>query len=285
MRIYNVLGYSALALQLVLSAWLAPPSLGPWWGMAIGFGYLVLSWFLAGVYLSDVMHMGITHGGLDYKEWFIKGVTLLNNTLGVYVDPVSWVNRHRLHHRFADHHGDPNKLDGDGFWTTLYRCMFPYKTTMNVADDDILQDVAVPSGVASAVHGDLAGVELRFPVVVRARLALRHRRVAGHARVRAVGEHGPELLDARSPLGHEALRRSRRQRDEHRRLAAGDGDVQRLLAEQPSPLSSPAPHHSRSWRVRLRLHDGPGHAARWDSSSRPATGADKPSDVALEISL
>src|SRR4026208_474992 len=83
MRIYNVLGYSALALQLVLSAWLAPPSLGPWWGMAIGFGDLGMSWFLAGVYLSDVMHMGSTHGGLDYKAWFIKGVTLLNNTLGV----------------------------------------------------------------------------------------------------------------------------------------------------------------------------------------------------------
>src|SRR3954469_2979790 len=65
MRIYNLLGYSALGLQLVLSAWLAPPSLGPWWGMAIGFGYLVMSWFLAGVYLSDVMHMGITHAALD----------------------------------------------------------------------------------------------------------------------------------------------------------------------------------------------------------------------------
>ena len=73
MRIYNALGYAALGFQLVLSAWLAPPSIGPWWGMAIGFGYLLMSWFLAGVYLSDVMHMGITHGALDYKEWFIKG--------------------------------------------------------------------------------------------------------------------------------------------------------------------------------------------------------------------
>ena len=72
MKIYNALGYAALGLQLVLSAWLAPHAIGPWWGMAIGFGYLLASWFLAGVYLSDVMHMGITHGGLDYKEWFIK---------------------------------------------------------------------------------------------------------------------------------------------------------------------------------------------------------------------
>src|SRR4026208_525618 len=90
MRIYNALGYSALGLQLVLSAWLAPPSLGPWWCMAVGFWYLVMSWFLAGVYLSDVMHMGITHGALDYKEWFIKSVTLVNNTVAVYVDPISW---------------------------------------------------------------------------------------------------------------------------------------------------------------------------------------------------
>jgi stearoyl-CoA desaturase (delta-9 desaturase) len=107
--------------------------------MAIGFGYLLASWFLAGVYLSDVMHMGIAHGALDYQEWFIKGLALVNNTVGVYVDPVGWVNRHRLHHRFADHPGDPNKLYDDGFWRTLYRCLFPYPSTMNVAPDDILK--------------------------------------------------------------------------------------------------------------------------------------------------
>jgi stearoyl-CoA desaturase (delta-9 desaturase) len=126
-------------LQLALSALLAPPWLGPWWGMAIGFGYLLASWFLAGVYLSDVMHMGITHGALDYNEWFIKTVTLANNTFGVYVDPVSWVNRHRLHHQFADHHGDPNKLDDDGFWRTMYLLVFPYPSIKNVATDDILK--------------------------------------------------------------------------------------------------------------------------------------------------
>jgi hypothetical protein len=83
MKIYNALGYAALGFQLVLSAWLAPHSIGPWWGMAIGFGYLLASWFLGGVYLSDVMHMGIAHGALDYKEWFVKGLALVNNTVGV----------------------------------------------------------------------------------------------------------------------------------------------------------------------------------------------------------
>jgi hypothetical protein len=36
------------------------------------------------------------------------------------------VNRHRLHHAFSDHDGDPNKLSDDGFWATMYRCVIPY---------------------------------------------------------------------------------------------------------------------------------------------------------------
>jgi hypothetical protein len=42
MKIYNVTGYGSLGFQLVLSAFLAPPWLGPWWGMAIGAGYLLM---------------------------------------------------------------------------------------------------------------------------------------------------------------------------------------------------------------------------------------------------
>lgn len=139
MRIYNVLGYATLALHLLVSALLAPEWLGPWWGMAIGAAYLIIFWFLAGVYLSDVIHLGIAHRALDYKEWFIKSVTLANNTFGVYVDPISWVNRHRLHHKFADHAGDPNKLSADGFWRTMYLCLVPYKCTDNMANDDIFK--------------------------------------------------------------------------------------------------------------------------------------------------
>jgi len=139
MRIYNLLGYGTFVLQAALCAWLAPAWLGPWRGMAVGLGYLLASWFLCGLYLSDVIHMGIAHRTLDYKEWFIKAVTLLNNTVGIYVDPVGWVNRHRLHHKFADHPGDPNKLHQDGFWRTLWLCVFPYECKANVATDPILR--------------------------------------------------------------------------------------------------------------------------------------------------
>ena len=78
MRIYNVVGFATLALQVLISALLAPPWLGPWWGIAVGLGYLLISCFLGGLHLSDMIHLGIAHRALDYKEWFIKSVTLIN---------------------------------------------------------------------------------------------------------------------------------------------------------------------------------------------------------------
>jgi fatty-acid desaturase len=139
MKIYNAVGFAILVLSVAASGLLAPEVLGPLRGAAVGILYILFVWFLAGVYLSDVIHMGITHGALDYKPWFIKTLVLLNNTVGIYVDPVSWVNRHRNHHRFADHAGDPNKLSSDGFWKTTYLCLFPYRCEQDMARDEILK--------------------------------------------------------------------------------------------------------------------------------------------------
>jgi len=110
-----------------------------WTGILLGGAYLFFCWFLGGLYLADVLHLGIAHRSLDYKEWFIKAVAVVNCTFGVYVDPTAWVNRHRLHHKYADHAGDPNKLSGDGLWRTMYLCVMPYRCTENVAGDKILQ--------------------------------------------------------------------------------------------------------------------------------------------------
>jgi sn-1 stearoyl-lipid 9-desaturase len=139
MKIYNAVGYACLLLYAAASALLAPAHLGPWAGLGIGMAYLVVCWFFAGVYLSCVIHMGIAHRALDYKDWFVKTLTLVNNAFGVYVAPGTWVNRHRLHHRYADRAGDPNKLASDGFWKTLYLCLLPYKTDVNIANDAILR--------------------------------------------------------------------------------------------------------------------------------------------------
>jgi fatty-acid desaturase len=139
LRIYNVVGYTIILVYAIACMYFAPPHLGPWAGLAIGAAYFVVVWFMGGLYLSAVLHVGVAHRALEYKDWFIKGVMVLNNSFGVYIDPISWVNRHRLHHRFSDHPGDPNKLASDGFWRTLYLCLFPYKTTLNVATDEIFK--------------------------------------------------------------------------------------------------------------------------------------------------
>jgi stearoyl-CoA desaturase (delta-9 desaturase) len=139
MKIYNFTGYSIILCYLLACVYFAPSHLGPWKGMLIGAVYFVACWFLAGLYLADVLHMGIAHRALDYKEWFIKAVTVVNNTFGIYVDPIAWVNRHRLHHKHADLPGDPNKLSDDGFWRTLYLCVLPYRCNDNLAHDKILK--------------------------------------------------------------------------------------------------------------------------------------------------
>jgi len=139
MKIYNFIGYSIIAFYLLACMYFAPVQLGPWIGLLMGGIYFVFCWFLAGLYLADILHLGIAHRALDYKEWFMKSVTVVNNTFGIYVDPIAWVNRHRLHHKHADHPGDPNKLSSDGFWRTLYLCMMPYRCNEDVAGDKILR--------------------------------------------------------------------------------------------------------------------------------------------------
>jgi fatty-acid desaturase len=139
MKIYNLIGYCLIAVHVFVSAILAPPEWSASSGAIFGFGYLVFVWFFGGLYLSDVIHMGIAHKTLDYKEWFIKFVTVFNNTAGIYINPTTWVNRHRHHHAFSDHDGDPNKLDDDGFWKTMYLCVFPYECKKDLATDKIFQ--------------------------------------------------------------------------------------------------------------------------------------------------
>jgi fatty-acid desaturase len=139
LKIYSVVGYLIIIFYVLACLYFAPPSIGPWAGLLIGGAYFVVFWFLAGVYLADVLHLGIAHRALDYKDWFIKLVMVTNNLFGLYVDPTAWVNRHRLHHKYSDHPEDPNKLAGDGFWRTLYLCVVPYPCNENLARDKIFQ--------------------------------------------------------------------------------------------------------------------------------------------------
>lgn len=139
MKSYNAIGYLIILLYLLACIYSAPAQRGHWMGLLIGAAYFVFCWFVAGLYLADVLHLGIAHRSLDYKEWFIKLVSVVNNVFGIYVDPIAWVNRHRLHHKNADHDGDPNKVADDGFFRTMILCVLPYKCQENLATDNILK--------------------------------------------------------------------------------------------------------------------------------------------------
>ena len=121
MRAYNVSGYGLLLVHALISALLAPPWLGPWMGLLFGMLYMLVLWFITGVYVSDILHMGIAHRALDFKPWFTQTLTLTQNIVGVYIDPSSWVRRHRKHHAHADREGDPSKVPGETIWQMMLR--------------------------------------------------------------------------------------------------------------------------------------------------------------------
>jgi fatty-acid desaturase len=167
MKIYNLVGYFIILSYMLACMYFAPPHIGPWTGLLIGGAYFLVFWFLAGVYLADVLHLGIAHRSLDYEEWFIKFVTVINNLFGLYVDPIAWVNRHRLHHKHSDHPGDPNKLAGDGFWRTLYLCVIPYSCNENLATDGIFKSWSfrLVSNNAFALFSQLFSLSLLWLLV------------------------------------------------------------------------------------------------------------------------
>jgi predicted membrane protein len=72
----------ALVLACVLACmYFAPPDIDPWTGLLIGAAYAVACLLIGGVCLSCVIHMGIAHRELDYQEWFVKSITVVNNRL------------------------------------------------------------------------------------------------------------------------------------------------------------------------------------------------------------
>jgi sn-2 palmitoyl-lipid 9-desaturase len=143
MSIYSASGYLLIVLHVLAGGLTSPTGWGFLAGAGGAFLYLLFVWFLAGVYLTDVIHMGVAHRALDFKPGFTKCVSVLFNTVGIYINPTTWVNRHRHHHVFSDHPGDPNKLAGDGFWKTLRLCLLPYRCGSNLANDAILKSPAM----------------------------------------------------------------------------------------------------------------------------------------------
>lgn len=139
MKSYNIIGYAIIFLNIIAAGFFAPTGWSFAAGAIVGFAYLIFIWFVGGIYASNILHMGIAHKTMHFKDWFVKSITVFFSLTGIYINPTTWVNRHRHHHAFSDHEGDPNKLDVDGFWKTLYLCFFPYECKADMAKDDVLK--------------------------------------------------------------------------------------------------------------------------------------------------
>ena len=174
MKLYNLAGYAIVALYVLGCAYFAPAHLGVGAAVGLGAAYFLFCWFLSGLYLADVLHLGVAHRSLDYRPWFVKAVTVTNNLFGLYVDPTSWVYRHRLHHKYSDHPGDPNKLTTDGFWRTMYLCLIPYRYTEQLGDEKILHawSMRVVSSMAFAVFSQVFSFSLLWLLARDLRLTI-----------------------------------------------------------------------------------------------------------------
>ena len=77
MATYNTSGYLLIILHVSIGGMVSPDSWGFLAGAIGAFVYLVFVWFLAGVYLTDVIHMGVAHRALVYKPWFTKFISVI----------------------------------------------------------------------------------------------------------------------------------------------------------------------------------------------------------------
>ena len=174
LRIYNLAGYVVLLIYLGACALIWPLHGNPWLGVGVGFAYLMVVWLLGGLYIGDTLHLGLAHRSLDVKPWFIHTITIAANVAGVYMDPLGWCNRHRLHHTFSDQPGDANKLHSDGFWKTCKLMLFPYPSVAHMLTEPIFRSwsLRLTSTWSFAIFFQLSSFALLYLAVGDWRYAL-----------------------------------------------------------------------------------------------------------------
>ena len=260
MKIYNAIGYAIILVYALACMFFAPPHIGPWAGLSIGAAYFVVVL----VHRRAVPVCGHSYGDRPSRAR-LQGVVRQGRHAREQ-------HLRRLHR--SGHLGEPAPAPPPVFRPSgrseqaRVRWLLANPVPLPVPLQDPgqrgerrdFQVVAVPpgrrtrcspspprcstSGLLWLLVGDLAFAAAMWIAVPG---------------LRAVDQHDPELLDPRPALRLPALRRRARQRDEHRRVAAGHHHLQRLPAEQPPPFPGPAAPQPRRIGVRLRLPGGESH--------------------------
>ena len=75
MRVYNIVGYTIIFLNILVAGIAAPTGWSFISGASVGFLFLLYIWFVGGIYASNILHMGIAHKTMNFKDWFVKFIT------------------------------------------------------------------------------------------------------------------------------------------------------------------------------------------------------------------
>ena len=260
MKIYNFIGYSIIFSYLLACMYFAPAHLGPWTGLAIGGSLLCL--FLVsrrrvpgrcssfGNCPSFARLQRMVHKARHAREQLLRAlcrsgrlgeppsacITSIRTIPGIPINLPAMVSGERCISASFRIHAmriwPPTKFSSPGhsgsLRTTVSRCFHRFSVFALLW---------------------LLVRDLKFALVMWVGLRI------FALWVNMIQNYWTHTRTYRIP----ALRRRARQRDEHRRVAAGHRDLQRLPAEQPSPLPGSFAAEPRRIRIRLWICHRQGH--------------------------
>jgi len=174
LRHYIAIGYVVTGAAIAAGTFLFPFHGSYLASFGVTMGYYALVWMLAGLYLGDVVHLALAHKAMEVKPWFLYLIMVLNNTIGCYLNLITWSNRHRLHHLYSDQPGDPNKRPEDGFWVTFYRSQVPYPSIAELTKEPIFSawPVRLVNNTIASIIGQFTSFGLAWWVLGDWRLTL-----------------------------------------------------------------------------------------------------------------
>lgn len=92
-------------------ALLAAPFTFQWDAIGVALGL----WWVSGLGVSIGFHRLLTHGAFRTHP-FVRYLLTILGCLANEGPPLVWVGTHRIHHRFADHEGDPHSPGKSMWW-------------------------------------------------------------------------------------------------------------------------------------------------------------------------
>lgn len=104
-------------------------------------GSLVLGWLLTAAGCSCGLHKYTAHRAFEPRNRFCKHILLFLASICALGTPLAWSATHRLHHKTADHDGDPHRPSRSFWWNLrLWFYYFPPHKVEQKYISDLMRD-------------------------------------------------------------------------------------------------------------------------------------------------